>query len=170
MTYTGTTVGTYTRTHTATHLADVILGSITDILATLRIDPTRVFADWNTNQSAIAAWIAEESLKTVVLECHRPNRGGVHPVFEFPISYGAGGVGDRKFTADRAALATYMAKLENVPSGTSYRLFCSYRKNPSEQPGWGPGRRASVKGLRSSSFGTLASGPHASAGMRYYRN
>ena len=43
MTY--TSVSTYTRTHTATHLADVILGSIADILGTLGIDATRVFAD-----------------------------------------------------------------------------------------------------------------------------
>lgn len=166
MTSTRTTVGTHT--HTATHLADVILSSIAGILATLKIDPTQMFADWNRDQSAIQNWIEEGSLKTVVLECHRPH-GGVHPVFEFPISYGASGIGDRQFTTDRAAWATYLAKLENVPVGTGYRLFCSFRKEHTPQPGWGPGKRASVNGLRSSSFGTLASGPHANAGMRYYR-
>ena len=66
MTY--TSVSTYTRTHTATHLADVILGSIADILGTLGIDATRVFADWDTDQRAISAWIEEGSLASVALE------------------------------------------------------------------------------------------------------
>lgn len=163
-----TSVSTYARTHTATHLADVILGSIADILGTLGIDPTRLFADWDTDQSAISAWIEEGSLRCVALECHRPN-GTVDPVFEFPVTYTAGGVGDRQFTTDRAARLRYMAKLSGVPRGTVYRLFCSYRWTPSEQPGWSPGTRASLDGMRSASFGTLASGPHATAGMRYYR-
>ena len=84
MTY--TSVSTYTRTHTATHLADVILGSIADILGTLGIDATRVFADWDTDQRAISAWIEEGSLASVALECHQPG-GAVAPIFEFPVSY-----------------------------------------------------------------------------------
>ena len=163
-----TSVSSYTRTHTATHLADVILGSIADILGTLGIDPTRLFGDWETDQSAISAWIAEGSLRCVALECHRPD-GTVDPVFEFPVTYVVGGVGDRQFTADRAARARYMAKLRGVPRGTVYRFFCSYNGTHSQQPGWSPGTRAALDGMRSSSFGTLASGPHAAAGMRYYR-
>ena len=163
-----TSASTLTRTHTATHLADVILGSIADILGKLNIDPTRLFADWETDQTAISAWIEEGSLRCVALECHRPN-GTVEPIFEFPVMYTAGGVGDRQFTVDRAARLRYMAKLSSVPRGTVYRLFCSYNRTPSEQHGWSPGTRASLDGMRSSSFGTLASGPHATAGMRYYR-
>ena len=163
-----TSVYTYERTHTATHLADVILGSIADILGTLGIDPTRLFADWATDQSAISNWITEASLKCVALECHRPD-GTVDPIFEFPVSYDATRVGNRKFTADRAALARYMAKLQRVPGGTAYRLFCSFNGPHSEQPGWSPGTRASVDGMRATSFGTLAAGPHAGAGLRYFR-
>jgi hypothetical protein len=160
-------VSTYTRVQTATHLADVVLGSIADILATLGIDATRVFADWDTDQKAIAAWITEGSLSTVVLECHQPN-GTVSPIFEFPVAYGLTGVGDRKFTADRAALARYLAKLKTVPIGTVHRIFCSFSGAHSGQPGWSAGSRASVAGMRSYSFGTLAAGPHASTGLRYF--
>ena len=167
MTSLRTSVSTHTRTHTATHLADVILGSVADILATLGIDHTRLFADWETDQSAISAWMAEGSLTRVALECHRPN-GAVDPVFEFPVSYTVIGVGNRQFTADRAALARYLAKLRGVPHGTTYRLFCNFNGPHSKQPGWSPGTRASVDGMRSSSFGTLAAGPHAGAGMRYF--
>ena len=163
-----TVVSDYTRTHTATHLGDVILGSIADILGTLGIDPTRLFGDWATDQSAISNWIVEGSLKCVALECYRPN-GSVDPVFEFPVSYTVGGEGDRKFTADRAALARYMAKLQQVPQGTTYRLFCSFDRPRSEQPGWSAGVRASLDGMHSTSFGTLAAGPHAGAGLRYFR-
>src|ERR1700688_1044887 len=125
MTYTSVSTPTHTIVHTATHLADVILGSIADILGTLGIDATRVFADWDTDQRAISAWIEEGSLSSVALECHQPG-GAVAPIFEFPVSYSGTGEGDRKFTADRAALARYLAKLKNVPRGTAYRLFCSY--------------------------------------------
>jgi hypothetical protein len=165
MTY--TSVSTYTRTHTATHLADVILGSIADILGTLGIDATRVFADWDTDQRAISAWIEEGSLASVALECHQPG-GAIAPIFEFPVSYVGTGEGDRKFTADRAALARYLAKLQSVPKGTVYRLFCNYNGSHSDQTGWGPGTRASLSGMRSYSFGTLAAGPHATAGLRYF--
>jgi len=167
MSYTSTSVSTYTRTHTATHLADVILGSVADILATLGLNATRIFADWDTDQRAISAWIAEASLNSVALECHQPN-GVVAPIFEFPVAYNSSGEGDRRFTADRAALGRYLAKLQNVPPGTTYRLFCSYNGQHSSQPGWSPGTRASLSGMRSYSFGTLASAPHASASLRYF--
>lgn len=162
-----TSVSTYTRVQTATHLADVVLGSIADILGTLGIDATRVFADWDTDQKAIAAWITEGSLSTVILECHQPN-GTVSPIFEFPVAYGLTGEGDRKFTADRAALARYLAKLKTVPPGSVHRIFCAFSGAHSAQQGWSAGSRASVAGMRSYSFGTLAAGPHASTGLRYF--
>lgn len=167
MTYTTTSTSTFTRTHTATHLADVILGSIADILGNLGIDPTRLFADWDTDQHAIAAWIAEGSLGCVALECHQPS-GRVDPIVEFPVSYTGTGEGDRKFTADRAALAVFLTKMNNVPVGTKYRLFCSYNGPHSDQPGWSSATRATTSGMRSYSFGTLAGAPHASASLRYY--
>ena len=166
MTHTSTT--TFTRTHTATHLADVILGSVADILATLGIDPTWLFADWENDQRAISNWIEEGSLKCVVLECYQPS-GTVSPVLEFPVSYDGTGEGNRKFTADRASVARYLAKLETVSAGTRYSLVCTFHRTPSEQPGWGRGSRTSVAGMRSHSFGRLASAPHASADLRYFR-
>ena len=167
MTYTSTSVSTYTRTHTATHLADVILGSIADILGTLSIDVTRLFADWDTDQRAISAWVNEGSLACVALECHQPG-GAVTPIFEFPVLYTTTGEGDRKFTADRASLARYLAKLQRVQSGTTYRLFCTFNGSHSQQPGWNPGTRASTSGMRSYGFGTLASAPHANTSLRYF--
>jgi hypothetical protein len=167
MSFTSTSVATLTRTHTATHLADVILGSIADILGTLGIDPTRLFAAWDTDQRAISAWIIEGSLKCVALECHQPS-GTVSPILEFPVEYTGTGEGDRRFTADRAALARYLAKLQKVPTGTKYRIFCSYNGPCSDQPGWGRASRASTDGMRSLSFGTLAAAPHASTSLRYY--
>lgn len=156
----------YTRTHTATHLTEVILGSIGDILADLGINMSRFHQDWVTNENAIKAWIEEGSLATVVLECHRPS-GTVDPVIEFPVNYTTTGTGDVAFTASRARLARFFAKLDRVPTGTTYRLFCTFTGWHSSQPGWGPGTRASTTGLRGIAFGTLAGGPHASAGMRY---
>jgi hypothetical protein len=166
---TSTYTYSYTRTHTATHLTDVILGTISDILADLGISIARLRDDWEQNENAIKAWIEEGSLDTVVLECHRPS-GTLASVIEFPVSYTASGDGNAEFTASRARAARFRAKLDRVPTGTTYRLFCTFRGPRTSQPGWGPGQRASIEGLRGITFGTLGSAPHASTGMRYYHN
>lgn len=164
---TSTSTAAYTRTHTATYLSEAIMGSIAEILGTLKIDASRLSANWDQDQSAISAWIEEGSLKAVVLECVRPD-GTVSPIFEFPVTYEAGGAGDASFVHSRALLARHQAKLAAVPSGTSYRLVCSFSRTSSAQPGWGSGTRASTAGLRSASFGSIAEGPHARAGLRYF--
>lgn len=167
---TSTSVGVHatTRTHTATHLADVIMTSIGDILASLKINANTFYRDWTQDVTAISNWIEEGTLKTVSLECHRPD-GTVKPIFDFDVTYTAGGFGDRKFTHDNASLLTYIAKLSQVPAGTTYRLFCSFNSPwHSDQAGWGPGSRASTDGLRSRTVGTLASGPDATATTRIH--
>jgi hypothetical protein len=165
---TSTSTTTHTRTQTAVFLTDVVLGAIADILADLRIDVTALYRDWKQDEAAIAAWIGESSLEQVVLECHQPS-GTVAPVIEFPVAYRTGGTADAKFTADRAALARYRAKLDRVPAGTAFRLLCTFRKTPSSQPGWEARSRASISGLRSLRFGTLASAPDATVSLRYLR-
>lgn len=162
---TSTSTTTYTYTHTATYLSDVIMGTISDILALLGVTPSNA-ARWDLDQRAIAAWIEEQSLDTVVLECHRSN-GTVKPIFEFPITYKGTGQGD--FENSRAAMARAQAKITSVPSGTTYQLFCTFRRPRTPQDGWSHGTRASTNGLHSTSFGTLADAPHASASARYLR-
>lgn len=161
---TSTWTTTYTYTHTATYLSDVIMGTIADVLALLGITPSDS-KRWDEDQAAIAAWIEEQSLEMVVLECCRPD-GSARPIFEFPITYRAG---EGQFENSRASMARAHAKVSSVPYGTTYRLFCTFRTARTSQPGWGPGTRASTAGLRSTSFGSLADAPHASAGLRYLR-
>lgn len=163
---TSTTTTTYTYTHTAIYLSDVIMGAIADVLALLGITPADV-TRWDQDQNAIAAWIEEQSLEMVVLECRRSD-GTVRPVFEFPVTYKTTGQGG-EFENSRAAMARAHAKISSVPSGTTYRIFCTFRTTHTPQPGWSPGTRASTDGLRSTSFGTLAEAPHASASTRYHR-
>ena len=155
-----------TKVHTAVHLTEVILGTISDILAELRIVTSGFARDWENNESAIKAWIMEGSLDQVVLECHHPS-GAVAPVIEFPVAYAASGVGDAEFTASRARFARFRAKLDRVPAGTVYRLFCTFNGPRTSQPGWSPGTRASTDGLRGITFGTLGRAPDGSVSMRY---
>ncbi|MGA5491028.1 hypothetical protein ACPCK1_25135 [Streptomyces pseudogriseolus] len=166
---TSTYTYSYTRAHTATHLTDVILGTITGILADLKISMDPLSCNWVQNENAIKAWIEEGSLDAVVLECHQPS-GAVAPVIEFPVSYTTPGDGNAEFTASRARAARFRAKLDRVPTGTTYRLFCTFNGPRTPQPGWGPGQRASIDGLSGITFGTLGSAPHASTGMRYYHS
>ncbi len=157
---TSTSTNTYTRAHTATHLSDVILSSIADILATLGIEASRLYQSWDQDAAAIAAWITEGSLASVSVECH--HSGTVDPIFEFPVSYTAKGLGDRRFTADNASMLRYLAKLKAVPAGTTFKLFCAFNGPPRTppQPGWSPGgSSASTANLRSRTIGTLATAP-----------
>jgi hypothetical protein len=162
---TRTSTATHTRTHTATFLTDLLLGTIGDLLAGLGIDATRLYRDWAQDEAAIKQWIEEASLEMLVLECVQPS-GTVAPIIEFPVAYTATGLGDAAFTAQRAQLARYRAKLASVPRSTTYRLFCTYRAAHTPMPGWSPGTRASTAGMRASNFGILGSAPHASASMR----
>jgi HORMA domain-containing protein len=163
-----TSTHTTTRTHTATWLSGVIMGTIGELLADLGIDASRLCADWAQDEAAVKVWILEQSLAVVVLECHQPG-GKVSPVFEFQIAYDYSGEGDVKFMADQRFIARFRAKLERVPYGSSYALICSFNGYHTPQPGWGPAARASTDGLRSTSLGTIGSGPYASASMRYLR-
>jgi hypothetical protein len=165
-TSTYTSTATYTRTHTATHLTDVILGTISDILADLGISASVLTRNWEQNENAIKAWITEGSLAQVILECRQPS-GTVDPVIEFPVTYAATGTADTEFTASRARLARFLAKLDRVPAGTTCELLCAFNGPHSAQPGWGTGARASTDGLQGITFGTLGRAPHASASMRY---
>lgn len=166
---TSTYVTTYTRTHTATWLADLILGTVADICAALGIDTSSLYSDWVQDFAAIKAWIEEGSLALVVLECHQPG-GTVSPVVEFPVVYSSDVIGDAHFTAHSASIGRFYAKLQGVPAGTTYKLFCSFAGRPhTPQPGWGAGNRASTDGLRSTSLGTIGNAPHASASMRILR-
>ena len=162
---TATSTSTHTRIHTATYLAELVLGTIGDLLADLGIDATRLYRDWSQDEAAIKQWIYEQSLSIVILECVQPS-GGVAPIFEFPVSYSSAGLGDAAFTAQRAKMARFRAKLETVPRGTEYRLFCTFRSARTSMPGWSPGTRASTEGLRATNLGVLGSAPHASASMR----
>jgi hypothetical protein len=165
-TTTSTSTTVITRTHTATYLAEAILGTISEILGHLGISLDDGPWDYKRDASAIAAWIEEESLREVIVECHQPD-GTVDPVFEFPVRFTVDAIGDAVFTTSTASLAKYRAKITKAPKGSRFELFCSHRGPHSSQPGWSAGTRASTIGLQSSAFGTVASGPHAAAAMRY---
>ncbi|NKB90541.1 MAG: hypothetical protein GKS06_20225 [Acidobacteria bacterium] len=162
---TSTVTATHTRTNTATYLTDLILGTVGDLLASLGIDATRLYRDWAQDEAAIKQWILEASLKKLVLECVQPN-GTVAPIFEFPVTYSATGLGNAAFAAQRAKLARYRAKLASVPRGTTYRIVCTFQGAHSPMDGWSPTKRTSTAGLKANNFGVLGSGPHATASMR----
>lgn len=167
MTSSNTYTYDYVRTHTATHLTEIILGTIGDLLADLGLDLMQFQGNWSVKENGIKAWIEEQSLEAVVLECFQPG-GKVAPVIEFPVSYDNVGVADRDFTTSRARLARFRAKLDAVPRSSTYRLVCTYRFTPTDQPGWSDTTRADKSGLRSLNFGTLGAAPYASTGMTYH--
>ncbi len=162
---TATSTFTITRSHTATHLSEAIGGMIAEILGTLGISARTLMNDWEDDYApAIRAWIEEGSLKMVIVECRRPS-GAVDPILEFPVEYHADGSGE--FSHRHVALARSLAKLSKVQTGTIFKIICSYNGYHTPQDGWSTTSRASTAGLRSNTLGSLASGPHASASVRY---
>lgn len=162
---TSTATRTVTRIHTAIHLTNAVLGAIAEILSHLGISAQRLLSAWDTDyEPALRAWIHEGSLAMIVLECQRPD-GTAEPIFEFPIEYTADG--SAALSHRHIALARQWLKLSSVPSGTTYRVLCTYNGWHSDQPGWTDATRASTTGMRSVSLGTLAAGPYAAASVRY---
>ncbi len=157
---------THTRTQTATYLAEVILGAVADIVATLGLDPSKL--DIQDIERAMTIWLAEQSMEQLVLECYTPADGVAHEVFEFPVQYSSGGANAR-FTADRATLSAYRAKLRKVPKGCTYRVVVTYvsGRTRTQVDGWGPTTLKSTEGMQSRVFGTLGSAPDADVSMRY---
>ena len=162
---TATATTTYTRAHTAVHLNNAICGAIIEILTQLGLEASSLASTWSTRyEPAIRSWIEEGSLSCVTVECTQPSKA-IWPILEFPVEYtdGAG-----SFQQRHAALARLWAKQPPVAKGTSFRIICHYRWTPSVQAGWSSTTAASTEGLRTSSLGTLASGPHATASIRIH--
>lgn len=161
---TTTTTRTFTRTHTATFLTDVMFGSLARLMEHLGLGSTQLSREWAPlYEPAIHAWIAEQSLATVVLECTTP--GGTTHRFDFPIEYtdGSGTFRDRSST-----ITGYFDKISRLPSGTTWRIVCRYTSGyHSPQSGWSATSLNEPTGL-AMSLGTLGRAPHATVGLRTY--
>ena len=157
---------TNTRTQTATYLAEVILGAVADIVGALGLDPSKL--DIQDIERAILIRLTEQSMEKLVLECYTPADGIAHEVLEFPVQYSSDGAVTR-FTADRATLAVYRAKLRMLPKGCAYRVVVAYVNGttPTQVVGWGTTTLRSTEGMQSRVFGTLGSAPNATVSMRY---
>lgn len=165
---TSTFTYTVTRTHTATHLCNAILGALAEILSHLGLSANSLAANWDDQyRPAIQTWINEGSLDQVVLECHRLD-GRVEPIFEFPIEYTYDGTAE--LSHRHTALARLWSKLNRVPAGTQWTIFCQFHGSRTPMEGWVSGFRSSTEDLRSFTLGTLAGGPHAAASIRAYTN
>ena len=65
------------------------------------------------------------------------------------------------------SLARYRAKIDRVPAGTTFQLFCTFGGSHSTQPGWSPGTRASPLACGAAPSEPSAQAPHAAASLRY---
>ncbi|GAA4402357.1 hypothetical protein GCM10023153_31410 [Ornithinibacter aureus] len=166
-TWTSTNSYVATWTQVATHLTSNILGTLAEAIAQLGLAPNVVTDDWENNEAAVTQWISERSLKAVSVEFTSP-AGRLLTVVEFPVTYHAGGVDDVVFAASKDRIRRFLTKLPRLPAGTKTRLFVQFHGPRSIMPGWSPGTSADRKGLRSTSAGTLASAPGASASMTIY--
>lgn len=164
-TSTSTFVATWTQV--ATHLTNNILGTLAEAVAQLGLNPSVVTDEWDNNEAAVSQWISERSLRAVSVEFTSPS-GAVLAVVEFPVEYLGSGVDGAGFTASKARIRRFLLKQNRLPAGTSARLFIEFYGAHTSMPGWTPAVRADRSGLRSTSAGTLASAPGASASMTIY--
>jgi hypothetical protein len=160
---TATSVGvqTETRVRTAVHLTDAIMGTFSHILAHLGLRSAYLNEHWTTIEVGLKTWIAEGSLEAVRLECGA--RARPDAVFEIPISYKITGSGDITFVTSQTRITRSLAKLQSVPSGSSYRVVVEHTGAHTQIDGWKPTSLADISGMSSYSLGGVASGPDASA-------
>lgn len=157
---------TSTRTQTAVHLTDVITGAFSAIVASLGLSSAHLRSHWNAIEHGLMTWIDEGSLKDVSLEFGNP--AAPIAVFEIPILYRFTGAGNVEFVASRARLARLTAKLQRVPSNTSYRVVANHHGSYTDVPGWSAATAADRSSLASYRLGGLGSGPDASASLVYH--
>lgn len=156
---------TNTRTQTAVFLTDTIMGSFSSFVAALGLSSAYLDGHWQTIEDGLAMWIEEGSLKQVTLEFGPQDRP--HAVFEIPVKYEWNGSGDVGFVANKARLARYLAKLESVPAGTSYRVVASHNGTYTSLPGWTSTTAADTSGMSSFGLGGLGRAPDGSVSGRY---
>jgi hypothetical protein len=155
---TTTTTRTTTVTHTATFLCDAIHGSVVEIMTRLGLATSAL--SWTTRyEPAIKAWIAEQSLSNIVLECTTP--AGTVSQFHFDINYTDG---TAPFRLRNQTLAGYYDKIARLPTGTTWRIICDHRGYHTPQPGWSSTTFSASNGL-ANALGTLARAPYASVGV-----
>lgn len=158
---------TYTSTHTATFLTETILGTLVEAIAQLGLKPTAVTDDWVRNEAAVLKWIEERSLKSLSVE-FTSAVGTLITVVEFPVEYSTGGGDPAQFRASKDRIRRFLTKYAALPASTQTRLFAKFYGYHTEMPGWSRGTSTDRSGLRSTSAGTLATAPGASASMSIY--
>jgi len=160
---TSTATSAYTSTHTATYLADIILGTLTEAIGQLGLNPSEITRDWATSEAGIAQWIKERSLRQVSIEFTLPS--GRTMVIDFNVEYSTGDSQTAAFSASKARISRFLTKYSALPSGTTYRLVANYNGYHTPMPGWGSTHAVKRTGLQTNSAGTLATAPGATAQM-----
>ena len=160
---TSTATSAYTSTHTATYLADIILGTLTEAIGQLGLNPSKITRDWATIEAGIAQWIKEQSLRSVSVEFTLPSGGTM--VIDFIVEYSASASQAAAFSASKARISRFLTKYSALPSGTTYRLVADYSGYHTPMPGWGSTHAVKRTGLQANSAGTLATAPGATAHM-----
>lgn len=160
----GTRTVAHTRIETAVFLSDTIMGAFIEIVAALGLSHAYLTSQWTLIENALKQWIEEGSLDEVVLECGPSDQP--YSVFEIPVRYSYG-TGEVEYVANKARLARYMAKLDSVPAGATYRVVASHNGTRTPMPGWSSTSRASTDGMSSFSVGSLGRAPDASISGRY---
>lgn len=156
---------TSTRTQTAVYLTDVITGAFSHIVASLGLSAGHLERNWNAIETGLMTWIEEGTLTQVSLEFG--DRTNPVAIVEIPLQYRYSGTGDAEFVANRARMARQMAKIKQIPVGTSYRVVTSHAGAHADVPGWYSTTAASRDGLTSYNLGSLGYGPDASLSMNY---
>jgi len=162
----GTAVYTDTRVRTAVHLTNAIMGTFEHILAHLGLSPGYLSRHWDSIETGLQTWIAEGSLDDVRLECGDPT--DPQAVFSIPLSYEVSGSGDITFVTSQARVTRTLAKLQSVPAGTTYRLVASYSQPHTPVDGWSETTAADTTAMSAYALGGVASGPDASASLKYF--
>ncbi|MDP1847624.1 MAG: hypothetical protein Q8K79_07525 [Solirubrobacteraceae bacterium] len=160
---------TSTRTQTAVYLTDVITGAFSQIVASLGLSAGHLQNNWTTIETGLMTWIEEGTLTKVSLEFG--DSSNPVAIVEIPLQYRYSGTGDAEFVANRARLARQMAKIQQIPVGTNYRVVVNRSGHYTDVPGWHATTAASRDGLTSYNLGSLGYGPDASLSMNYlYRS
>jgi hypothetical protein len=157
----------YTYAHTVSYVTTKMLLLLKEIIREIGLDPSSFAKDWDTNEMAIATWLASGHLRRVTLEVYSKDTGKLVTRWDMEVLYST--VGDGSLWVDTDAIHYNIVKAGVAPSGCNYDIILRTRPGRPAVDGWGPGALRSTEALTRYNIGATVGGNGLTSETAYWR-
>jgi len=152
--------------YSVTYVTTKMLLMLKEIIREIGLDPSHFVNDWDSNERAIAAWLASRHLERVTLEVYDPRNNALVSRWDIDVLYAS--VGDGSLWVDTVAIRYAIIKSGLVPSACLYDIKVKNKQGRPDVQGWGPCQYRSTDGFKRYTLGATVSGNGLSAQTSYW--